>query len=77
MDRAGAAGRLPTVGERVNELSRNFVDAQRALMHKTGAQTWQQVPQGPRDKLLAEYKAALAEMTRAGDRARYTAARTF
>lgn len=77
MDRAGAAGRLPTMGDRVNELSRNFVEAQRALMHKTGASSWGQVPQGPREKLLAEYKAAIVELTRAGDRARYSPVRKF
>lgn len=77
MDRVGPAARLPTVGERINELSRNFVEAQGALMRKTGARSWHEVPQGPRDKLLADYKAALQELTRMGERARYSKPRSF
>lgn len=77
MDKAGDWGRVPSLGERSNQLSLNFVKAQQALQQKTGARTWQDVPEGPRTKLIADYKQALVELYKAGDRARYTPVRNF
>jgi hypothetical protein len=66
-----------SVGDKINRISYAFVAAQQALIHKTGVRTWQEVPDGPRTKLLQEYKAALAHVARNPGLARFEKTPTF
>lgn len=49
-------------GERINQISQQFVRTQGELMKQFGVSSWLQVPAEPRTKLLNGYKAAIAEV---------------
>lgn len=66
-----------STGDKINRISLAFVAAQRELMRRTGVSTWQQVPEQPRNKLLAEYKAALAHVAANPGLARFEKTPTF
>jgi hypothetical protein len=66
-----------TTGDKINRISRAFVAAQGELIRRTGVKSWQQVPEGPRTKLLAEYKAALTHVAQNPGLARFEKTPTF
>ena len=45
-----------------NQLSVQFVAAQKTLIQESGVKRWQDVPQAARDRLLNDYKTALARI---------------
>lgn len=47
-------------GDAINKLSRQFVENQRALERVTGARNWDEVPKEARDRLIRDYKSAVA-----------------
>lgn len=47
-------------GDAINKLSRQFVANQAALMRVTGARSWDGVPKEARDRLLRDYRSAVA-----------------
>lgn len=51
-------------GERINQISREFVAHQRELVRQLGVTGWLQVPSDLRNKLVNGYKAAIAEVSK-------------
>lgn len=49
-------------GDRINQLSRDFVAAQQRTIQELGVRSWQDVPLDLRNKLLNDYKKALSEV---------------
>lgn len=49
-------------GERITQISNEFVAAQRELMRQFGVAQFSQVPSEPRLKLLDAYKKAIADV---------------
>ena len=47
-------------GDAINKLSLQFVENQKALMRVTRARTWDEVPKEARDRLVRDYKSAVA-----------------
>lgn len=50
-------------GERINQISREFVATQANVVKQLGVPNWQHVPAELRNKLLNGYKAAIAEVS--------------
>lgn len=62
MDRVARNQRLK-LGERLNEISREFVRLQAAIKQRVGAREWMDVPAEVRKKALADYQRALGTAT--------------
>lgn len=59
------AARVST-GNVIEKLSRQFVVNQAALVRATGARSWQEVPKEARDRLVRDYKSAIATASARG-----------
>lgn len=66
-----------STGDKINRISLAFVAAQQELMKRTGTTSWAKVPEAPRNKLIAEYKAALAHVAKNPGLARFEKTPTF
>lgn len=62
MDRVARSQQLK-LGDRVNEISREFIRQQATLIKQAGARSWSGVPQAVRDRAVANYQRALGTAT--------------
>lgn len=62
MDHVAKNQRLK-LGDRLNAISREFVNQQNAIIVKLRARSWDEVPKEVRDKAVANYKRALGTAT--------------